>query len=107
MKLLKNYKPLYSITKTGKILSHRKHKYLKPQLSREGYLRVWLYKKRYDRKPFLVHILMAQNYLDNYSSKLTVNHKDLNKLNNNYTNLEMMTNKENINHGIKLGVRKK
>ncbi len=106
MKLLQSYNNMYSLTSDGKVFSHRKNKFLRPQVSKKGYLCVYLYKEKYNRKAFLVHRLVAQHYLNNYSNKLTVNHKDLNKYNNNYTNLEMMTNKQNINHGIKHSVRK-
>lgn len=45
---------------------------------------------------FLAHRLVAELYLDNFDPNLTVNHKDFNKLNNHYTNLEMMTASENV-----------
>lgn len=106
MQLLKSYNNMYSLTNDGKIFSHRKNKFLKYGKNRKGYLIVYLYNDNHERKSFLVHRLVAQYYLKNFNKNLTVNHKDLNKVNNNYNNLEMITNKQNINHGIKHGVRK-
>lgn len=47
---------------------------------------------------YKVHRLMAQTWLDNFDNNLTVNHKDGNKHNNDYHNLEMMTSVENVNY---------
>ena len=106
MKLLKSYNNMYSLTNDGKVFSHRSNKFLKYGRNGKGYLVVYLYNKNHKRKSYLVHRLVAQYYLKNFNKNLTVNHKDLNRSNNNYNNLEMMTHKQNINHAIRLGVRK-
>jgi hypothetical protein len=74
-----------------------KHKLLSPALSGSGYLSVGLMKNNV-RKSHYVHRLVAETFIKNPNKKLTVNHIDGNKQNNNVDNLEWMTQKENVNH---------
>lgn len=69
-----------------------------------------------DGENYYVHRLVAEAFVkkpyddskyDTYHpKKLTVNHKDCNKLNNHKDNLEWITRSENISHGWKNKVRK-
>jgi len=54
--------------------------------------------KRYN---ISIYRLVAKHFLNNYSIKLEVNHKDLKKSNNNFLNLEMVTRLENQRHYAK------
>ena len=89
----------YEITTEGEVINiHNKHKRV-PQPNSKGYLRVMI-----NGKNLLVHRLVAQKYVPNPENKPQVNHIDGNKLNNNYTNLEWVTNQENRNHAIEKGL---
>lgn len=58
-------------------------------------------------KDFLVARLVATTFLENLiDTKMTVNHKDGNRLNNNIDNLEWLTLADNIRHGFETGLYK-
>ena len=79
----------------------RKEKIKKLTKDKYGYVRVMLYKNdKYTLKQ--VHRLVAQAFLDNYDEKLEVNHLDCNIENNNLSNLEMCTRKQNMEYASKL-----
>lgn len=67
-------------------------------VNKNGYIRVYIY-----NKTFALHMLIALTFLDNPENKEQVNHKHENKLNNNISNLEFVTNKENQIHKMGLG----
>lgn len=51
-----------------------------------------------NNRQYKMHRLMASIWLADFDDSLTVNHKDGNKQNNDYHNLEMMTSKDNVSH---------
>lgn len=67
-------------------------------LNKKGYVRVMLTNSIGVRKGYFVHRLVAMSFLG--ESKLQVNHKDLNKQNNDFSNLEYVTNRENCVHAV-------
>lgn len=89
----------YLIYSDGRIFSIRSNKFLKLQESNNGYLRVELPIKPNHPKKFLVHRLVAETFIPCNDLSLQVNHKDENKHNNDVSNLEWVTPKENINYG--------
>ncbi len=86
----------YYISENGFVCSS-KGKLLAPYLNSKGYHRVSLYKNgnRYQR---FIHTLQIESRLERPPLKDQVNHKDLNKTNNHYLNLEYCDNKENAEH---------
>lgn len=108
---VKGYEGLYEVSNRGRIRSvdrwvtdedgikrFRKGKILKPGPDKKGYLHVGLGrngKKRF----FLVHRLVAMAWLDNSEGKPQINHIDEDKSNNDVSNLEWTTAKENTNWG--------
>lgn len=76
---------------------------VKPRAARNGYTRVYMRQsstnKRVDK---YVHRLVAEHFISNPENKPCVNHKDCNRANNNLSNLEWVTHKENNDYTMKL-----
>ncbi len=103
---MRNYKHIkgfenYLIFPTGKIYSLKRNKYMKLYCNLKGYYRVSLCKsgKVYYKK---IARLVAQAFIPNPDNKPEVNHKDGIKANNNVSNLEWATPKENTQHAIRM-----
>ncbi len=104
MKTMERYKDIsgyegrYQITSWGRVYYVDKDRFLKPEENEKGYLRVDLYDDSGKRKHHKVHRLVAKAFIKNPDGKPQVNHKDGNKQNNSVTNLEWVTNRENVDH---------
>lgn len=86
----------YFVSENGDI--YRNNKKLKDRLDRYGYLKVNLSQDG-KRLTSTIHKLVALTYLENKECyQTTVNHKDGNKLNNHFLNLEWVTSLENQKH---------
>lgn len=98
-KPVKNYEKLYLISDQGRVKTLRgiTPRFLTLSLEKKGYLKVrfFINKKIISSK---VHILVAKHFLSNYDDTKQINHKDGNKTNNFYKNLECVTNRENCSH---------
>lgn len=57
-------------------------------------------------KNFFIHKLVGWEYCTMYPGKTVCNHKDGNKRNNTYTNLEWCTSGENTRHALRTGLTK-
>ena len=90
----------YLVSDEGFVLNKQQTKKLKPSINPKGYQMVNLLING-QRKGISVHILVARAFCDGYKKGLTVNHIDGNKLNNKATNLEWITNEDNIKHFYK------
>jgi len=110
------YEEFYQISNIGDIISKErviydengirlrvnKSKIIKPRIGK--YLMVGLNKNK-RQSHFLIHRLVAIHFIENKENKPCVNHKDGNKFNNNYKNLEWCTQSENIKHAFENGLK--
>lgn len=76
---------------------------LRTQVDGKGYHRIRVTIERV-KMSYKVHREVARAFIENPDNLPQVNHKDGNKDNNNVSNLEWVTNKENANHAIKSGL---
>ena len=115
MKQIKEY-PNYSVTEDGRVISTQRVagrngkgisticKELSILHNQSGYCMVNLTKEKKSKTRY-VHRLVAQAYLENKNNLPQVNHKDGNKDNNHYTNLEWCTSLHNNLHALENGLR--
>lgn len=94
----------YYVTEDGKVFNSKGHQ-LSLWKGNNGYLKV---KLRIDGKPKdrYIHRLVAQAFVPNPDNLPQVKHKDDNKTNCHYTNLEWGTNQENTQEGYDRGCYK-
>lgn len=98
-KRILNYED-YGVTKEGDIISYKSKIpiVLKGFINKGGYKYVDLSMNNKVTR-FAIHQLVAHAYVNGFFENAVVNHKDGNKLNNCYTNLEWITQRDNIHHG--------
>lgn len=94
----------YEISDTGIVRNIKSKVEIKPHKGGTSiYLQVALFIGNKQRKSFLLHRLLAKNFIPNPENKTQVNHIDKNKLNNELSNLEWNTPKENMRHHYETG----
>lgn len=94
-------RPDMFVTEDGDVFRHGIRKL--GHVSNYGYAIVHVYENN-RRISLRVHRLVASAYCDGFRPDLCVNHKDGNKLNNHYTNLEWVTKSENSLHAWRTGL---
>lgn len=112
---IKGYEGLYQVSNFGRIKALpkkrnngtgyyiQKEKIMKPQLKNKRYLGIYLTKEG-KHKNYLIHRLVAENFILNPNNYPQINHIDCNKLNNNVNNLEWCTQEWNLEHALKNGL---
>lgn len=112
---VEGYEGSYQVSNLGRVKSLERtiyigdkkrvlrNKILKLHTNSHGYLGINLHKDK-KIKRFSVHQLVARTAIKNSKNRKEVNHKDGNKLNNHYTNLEWCTRSENVKHSYKTGL---
>lgn len=103
---IKGYEGLYQVSNLGRIksLNYRssnREEILKLHNNKKGYKQIRLSKEK-TRKSYLVHRLVAQEFIPNPYNLPEINHKDECKYNNVVENLEWCTSKYNANYGTKI-----
>lgn len=98
--MVSNYGEIVSLCRNKKII-------LKQRTTKSGYKRVNLYSNNIC-KTFFTHTIVANAFIfnENPKIKLTVNHIDGNKLNNNAYNLEWISFEDNLKHAHLNGLMK-
>jgi hypothetical protein len=106
-KQLNEYHQKYWISNFGRIKSVYKNKvekFLRPQVTKFGYKRIQLrLGKGNGFKNVFIHVLVAKKFVKNIFNKPFVNHKDSDRFNCFYKNLEWCTRSENYLHGFRYG----
>lgn len=95
----------YLVYENGDCYSLYKNRFLKPCIKKNGYLQYTLYENG-EKEVIRVHRLVAKLFLNcppNYE-ELQINHKDGDKTNNHYLNLEWCTSYENNKHAREHGL---
>ena len=90
----------YEVSNLGRVRNIESGRVLKPQLHHSGYLGLRLCENN-KQKYLYLHRIIATAFIDNPDEKPQVNHIDENKLNNDLSNLEWCTERENAIHGTR------
>ena len=106
---IKGYEDIYVVSEYGDVLRIKKYLNSKDTplvqyLTKDGYMQVTLCKNNI-KQSYRVHRLVAEAFVPKLKGKNIVNHKDENKLNNHYSNLEWCDEKYNTNYGC--GIEKR
>jgi len=111
-----DYIPDYEIEEDGTIWSLPKYcggkgrgvfnktRLMRGSVNKQGYRYVNIVTIEGKKKVY-VHRLVAMAFVDNPKKLPTVNHKDGNKLNNHYTNLEWASQRDQQLHAYRIGLR--
>ncbi len=110
------YDDMYAVSNFGEVISKErtvaihsgakrkiKSRTIKQSIDANGYPYVNLWKDN-KGKTIRVHILVATAFVEKQNKTFVVNHKDGDKKNNFFLNLEWISQKENVNHAFNNGL---
>lgn len=105
-----NFEHRYVVSNKGRvasILCDGKYKILKHKINKCGYHTIGLYdgNGEYKKKFFMVHRLVAQEFIQNPNNYPQINHINGNKNDNYVENLEWCTASQNILHSFRIGLK--
>jgi len=112
MKDIEGFEGKYAVTEDGKVWSYPKRGrqgfWMKQTVNNvgKGYCRVDLFDGKANRKPMLVHRLVANAFIDNPEGYPYINHINGDTKDNRVENLEWCTQKMNCQHAYKMGLSK-
>lgn len=103
-KVVNEFDERYEISNYGNFRNRKTGRILKQFNDKHGYYFIPL---SFKGKVFniSIHIYVARYFISNYENKPLVNHKDGNKHNNKYDNLEWATYSENLKHAYENNLR--
>ena len=90
--------PDFKISNWGRLYNKKTNRYLSGRPNTNGYWQVRLHNKD-GYKDVLIHRLVADYFVPNLFMGTQINHKDQDKSNNRWSNLEYCDPKDNINYG--------
>jgi hypothetical protein len=96
----------YEISNTGKFRNRKTGRTLKTFLHENGYFYITIapFGRQGKKVSLKIHRLVAEAFIDNPENKPFINHKDGIKTNNDISNLEWVTNQENVKHAYDTGL---
>lgn len=100
---IKGYEGLYQVSNFGRLKNNKK--IMHPSINNKGYLQTTL-RKNNKKCNKLIHQLVALTFLENPKKLICVNHINGDKIDNRLENLEWCTHKENVQHALKIGLRR-
>jgi hypothetical protein len=112
MKDVEGFEGKYAVTQDGRVWSYPKHgrkgSWMKQSINNtgKGYCRVDLFDGHSNRKPCLVHRLVAKAFIPNPNDYPYINHKNGDTQDNRVENLEWCTQKMNCQHAFRTGLSK-
>lgn len=97
----KDYGNFYEVSNYGEIRNAKTHKVRRKNITKNGYYFVsGSLGSRSKKITFKNHKAVAETFIPNFNNLPMINHKDANKLNNYFENLEWCTNLENVRHAV-------
>lgn len=97
----------YFITEEGNVIStkFKRKRVLRLHKGNSGYLKV-TFSTNGKSKNYMIHSLVAKYFIGERPEGYQINHIDGNKINNNWRNLEYVTQYENMKHAVEKGLHK-